>query len=45
MPFWGSRLDPATIKMLAAYVHSLGGGEEFVATAPASPAVPANANP
>ena len=45
MPFWGSRLDPATIKMLAAYVHSLGGGEDFVATAPASPAVPANANP
>ncbi|QAY78727.1 cytochrome-c oxidase, cbb3-type subunit III [Sphingosinicella sp. BN140058] len=27
MPKWGGRLDPATIKMLAAYVHSLGGGE------------------
>jgi cytochrome c oxidase cbb3-type subunit 3 len=27
MPYWGGRLDPATIKMLAAYVHSLGGGE------------------
>ena len=27
MPHWGGRLDPATIKMLAAYVHSLGGGE------------------
>lgn len=27
MPRWGHRLDPATIKMLAAYVHSLGGGE------------------
>lgn len=27
MPHWSGRLDPATIKMLAAYVHSLGGGE------------------
>jgi cytochrome c oxidase cbb3-type subunit 3 len=27
MPAWNTRLDPATIKMLAAYVHSLGGGE------------------
>lgn len=27
MPRWGGRLDPVTIKMLAAYVHSLGGGE------------------
>ena len=27
MPAWGKRLDPVTIKMLAAYVHSLGGGE------------------
>jgi cytochrome c oxidase cbb3-type subunit 3 len=27
MPRWGGKLDPATIKMLAAYVHSLGGGE------------------
>ena len=27
MPSWGGRLDPVTIKMLAAYVHSLGGGE------------------
>jgi cytochrome c oxidase cbb3-type subunit 3 len=27
MPHWGGRLDPATVKMLAAYVHSLGGGE------------------
>ena len=32
MPAWGGRLDPVTIRMLAAYVHSLGGGE-------ASPAV------
>ncbi len=31
MPRWNSRLDPVTIRMLAAYVHSLGGGE----TAPA----------
>lgn len=28
MPRWGQRLDPATIRMLAAYVHSLGGGEK-----------------
>lgn len=27
MPRWGHKLDAATIKMLAAYVHSLGGGE------------------
>lgn len=27
MPRWGNRLDPMTIKMLAAYVHALGGGE------------------
>ncbi len=27
MPRWGNRLDDVTIKMLAAYVHSLGGGE------------------
>lgn len=31
MPAWGGKLDPVTIKMLAAYVHSLGGGEDFVA--------------
>lgn len=29
MPGWQNRLDPVTIKMLAAYVHSLGGGEEL----------------
>ncbi|OYX47773.1 MAG: cytochrome-c oxidase, cbb3-type subunit III [Sphingomonadales bacterium 32-64-22] len=28
MPAWGERLDPVTIKMLTAYVHSLGGGED-----------------
>lgn len=27
MPRWNNRLDPVTIKMLAAFVHSLGGGE------------------
>ncbi|HEY0630367.1 MAG TPA: cytochrome-c oxidase, cbb3-type subunit III [Sphingomicrobium sp.] len=27
MPAWGGKLNPATTKMLAAYVHSLGGGE------------------
>lgn len=26
MPSWQDRLDPATLKMLAAYVHALGGG-------------------
>ncbi|MBB5686673.1 cytochrome-c oxidase, cbb3-type subunit III [Sphingobium boeckii] len=27
MPRWGEKLGPVTVKMLAAYVHSLGGGE------------------
>ena len=27
MPAWGQRLDPVTIKSLAIYVHSLGGGQ------------------
>lgn len=27
MPTWAGRLDPATIKSLAIYVHTLGGGE------------------
>jgi len=40
MPAWSGRLDPVTIKMLAAYVHSLGGGEAFAAT-PAVAAEPA----
>lgn len=45
MPAWGGRLDPVTIKMLALYVHSLGGGEDFV-EAPANPqAVNGNAKP
>jgi cytochrome c oxidase cbb3-type subunit III len=34
MPAWHGRLDPVTIKMLAAYVHSLGGGEDFAEPAP-----------
>ena len=42
MPSWGGRLDPVTIKMLAAYVHSLGGGEAFIEeAAPADETVPA----
>ena len=28
MPAWGARLDDTTIKALAVYVHSLGGGEK-----------------
>jgi cytochrome c oxidase cbb3-type subunit 3 len=27
MPAWNTRLDEVTIKQLAIYVHSLGGGE------------------
>ena len=33
MPRWNDKLDAATIKMLAAYVHSLGGGEATPAAA------------
>lgn len=44
MPAWGGRLDPVTIKMLAAYVHSLGGGEDFVEVA-ADPAVKLDEQP
>lgn len=40
MPRWGNRLDPATVKMLATYVHSLGGGEATVVAA-AEPAAAA----
>ncbi|HWU04387.1 MAG TPA: cytochrome-c oxidase, cbb3-type subunit III, partial [Novosphingobium sp.] len=48
MPAWNTRLDPVTIKMLAAYVHSLGGGEAFAQpaateqSAAATPAAAAN---
>jgi len=44
MPHWGDRLDPVTIKMLSAYVWSLGGGEEFVEVA-ADSAVKVDAEP
>lgn len=29
MPGWSDKLDPVTIRMLAAYVHSRGGGQAF----------------
>lgn len=35
MPGWRDRLDPVTIKMLAAYVHSRGGGQQAAPAAPA----------
>ncbi len=38
MPGWSGKLDPATIKMLAVYVHSLGGGEDFTEAAATPPA-------
>lgn len=38
MPAWNTKLDTATIRMLAAYVHSLGGGEKFSAPPAATPA-------
>ncbi len=44
MPKWEGRLDPVTIRMLAAYVHSLGGGENFVEVA-ANPAVEVDEQP
>ena len=38
MPHWSEKLDAVTIKMLAAYVHSLGGGEAGqAAAAPVAP--------
>ena len=40
MPAWGPKLDNVTIRMLAAYVHSLGGGE----AAPAPVAAPQQAD-
>ncbi len=42
MPAWAGKLDAVTIKMLAVYVHSLGGGEKFQAAAPAAAAPPAD---
>lgn len=44
MPGWQDRLDPVTIKMLAAYVHSLGGGEATPVPAEA-PVVEGNGQP
>lgn len=41
MPRWNNRLDPVTIKMLAAYVHALGGGEATPSGQVAGPAAPA----
>lgn len=38
MPAWKGRLDPVTIKMLAAYVHSRGGGQQAAPAAPAAEA-------
>jgi cytochrome c oxidase cbb3-type subunit 3 len=43
MPRWNGRLDPVTIRMLATYVHSLGGGEAN--PAPVVAAVPAATPP
>ena len=44
MPAWGTRLDPVTLKMLAAYVHSLGGGEAYIPEAPAVAATTIDGN-
>ena len=44
MPAWEGRLDPVTIKMLAAYVHSLGGGEDFTEAQPVVAAAGAASN-
>ncbi|MBB6124855.1 cytochrome-c oxidase, cbb3-type subunit III [Sphingobium subterraneum] len=45
MPRWGNRLDPVTIKMLAAYVYSLGGGEKAPVLAATSAPAPTEAQP
>ncbi len=44
MPAWGARLDPTTVKMLAAYVHSLGGGEALPAATNAAAAAASTAD-
>ncbi|MDN3647250.1 cytochrome-c oxidase, cbb3-type subunit III [Pontixanthobacter aestiaquae] len=44
MPGWKDRLNPVTIKMLAAYIHSRGGGEDFVEVA-ADPEVQVDEQP
>lgn len=38
MPGWSNKLDAVTIKMLSAYVYSLGGGEEITNAPAARPA-------
>lgn len=45
MPAWKGRLDAVTIKMLAAYVHSRGGGQDAAPAAPATPAATTAAAP
>lgn len=49
MPRWGEKLGPVTVKMLAAYVHSLGGGEALPASdalsAPAAEAAKVHVQP
>nr|WP_314442427.1 cytochrome-c oxidase, cbb3-type subunit III [uncultured Sphingomonas sp.] len=41
MPRWGEKLGPTQVKMLAAYVYSLGGGERKIAqSSPQQPARP-----
>jgi cytochrome c oxidase cbb3-type subunit 3 len=44
MPAWRDKLDPVTIRMLALYVHSLGGGEDFAEAPPQTTAAVAEAN-
>ncbi len=45
MPAWGERLDPVTVKMLTAYVHSLGGGENFAEAPVQQPAAEVDEQP
>ncbi|QYJ07813.1 cytochrome-c oxidase, cbb3-type subunit III [Qipengyuania flava] len=45
MPGWKDRLDPVTIKMLTVYVHSLGGGEDFVELPEEEPAAEVDEQP
>ena len=50
MPAWGDRLDDPTVKMLTAYVYSLGGGEDIAeaeaeAEAEAAPMVASDEQP
>jgi cytochrome c oxidase cbb3-type subunit III len=45
MPRWGHRLDPVTVKMLATYVYSLGGGEKAAPQAANNEGQGANGQP